>query len=156
MGRWFMSPAAQRQLGCRGNYSEPRAPLVGSPDEDLARSVQSVRLDGTGVFYLTLEAMGFPLAWVKVIRDMHAPTQVRYLVNGHGSQWVPQTKGLRQGCPLASFLFILGMEPLLARLEKEQERELAFLAGKRSTTIMGVAHVDDLAIYLRCSKDFAA
>ncbi len=105
--------------------------------------------------YLTPEVMGFPSDWVNIIRHMHARTQVRYLVNGQRSHWVSQTKEIRQDCPLAPFLFILGMEPLFARLEQQQQCGLTFRTTERTTTVLGVAHVDDLAIYLRRGKDLA-
>jgi ribonuclease HI len=155
-GRQLSDSITLMQAALQMAHAAPQESLEDSPILVCLDQYKAYDSMERSFLYLTLEAMGFPPEWVNVIRDMHARTQVRYLVNGQGSNWTPQTKGIRQGCPLAPFLFILGMEPLLASLEKNQSMGLTFHTTERSTTVLGVAHVDDLAMYLRHSKNLTA
>ncbi|RHZ31594.1 hypothetical protein DYB26_011165, partial [Aphanomyces astaci] len=100
--------------------------------------------------FCTMEAMGFPTAFVTLIERMHQDTSVQFVVNGIRSNRLPQTSGIRQGCPLAPSLFILGMEPLLATLHAgAREHGIMFQDGHASHPLICNAHVDDTAIYLQ-------
>ena len=62
--------------------------------------------------FSVLRHMRFPEELVSVIERMHDSTTARFLANGEYSTAFNVTRGIRQGCPLAAFLFLLVMEPL--------------------------------------------
>ncbi|RHY23163.1 hypothetical protein DYB25_007221, partial [Aphanomyces astaci] len=101
----------------------------------------------------TMAAMGFPPPFTQLISRLHEHTTVRFVVNG--SRWAAlhQTSGIRQGCPLAPSLFILGLEPLLASLQHHAwQHGLLIPDGPAITPLIWNAHVDDTALYLRHLK----
>ncbi|KAJ1690907.1 hypothetical protein LUZ63_015062 [Rhynchospora breviuscula] len=48
------------------------------------------------------------------------------MVNGGGSGFISPSRGLRQGCPLSPYLFILGMEPLILLFQNLQNKGLIY------------------------------
>ncbi|GMF48220.1 unnamed protein product [Phytophthora fragariaefolia] len=67
-----------------------------------------------------LKKSGFSAGFVSLIQRLHTGTTVRFAVNGETSESVHVNSGIRQGCPLAPLLFILGAEVLgLAKTQDE-------------------------------------
>nr|GFB35091.1 RNA-directed DNA polymerase, eukaryota [Tanacetum cinerariifolium] len=76
---------------------------------DFAKAYDSVRCD----FLLdVLLAFGFGLKWCQWIRGIFSSNMASILINESPSSEFPIFSGLKQGDPLASFLFILVMESL--------------------------------------------
>ena len=71
-------------------------------------------------------------------------------INGHLSTPYEISKGLRQGCPLSCFLFLLSIEPLLIRIRKSDE-----IAGVRigDHEIRVAAYADDVTAVLNGSEE---
>ena len=76
--------------------------------------------------------------------DGHLPNAVVQL-NGHLSEPYTISKGLRQGCPLSSFLFLLCVEPLLIKIRKADN-----IAGMKISDqeIKVAAYADDVTVIL--------
>lgn len=65
-----------------------------------------------------LERMGFSLVWRKWIRICICSNSVSILVNGSPTEDFNVGKGLRQGDPLAPFLFLIVAEGLARLVQK--------------------------------------
>ena len=62
--------------------------------------------------------MGFDSKWMQWIWWCISTTRFYVLVNGVLGRFFPSSRGLRQGDPLSSYLFIIGMEDLCILLRK--------------------------------------
>ncbi|CAI5962784.1 unnamed protein product [Closterium sp. NIES-65] len=96
-----------------------------------------------GFLFETLEKMGFPPSYVGWVRGLHKETKTRLLINGWKSDALEVVSGVRQGCPLAPYLFICAVEPLAQEAAKRQlgivsdsGRRLPYLGYADDTTLL--------------------
>ena len=98
---------------------------------DIEKAFDSVKHD---FIHFMLEKTGMPL-WIRnVVRALMTDVVVRPEVGGKVDCDIPINRGVKQGCPLSPFLFLICYEPLLRQLEKEDGLE-------------PYAFADDLAVY---------
>ena len=69
-----------------------------------------------------LSAFGFDHKWIKWVMALVTSSSFSILVNGSPSEIFSPSRGLREGDPLSSFLFILMMEGL-GRVIKQAKAE---------------------------------
>ena len=85
--------------------------------------------------------------------QIHHNTTARFIANGELSESFPIHRGIRQGCPLAAFLFLLVMEPLAPAIQ-DQAAQIGFVfqvEGRvQSRAFSGF--VDDSALFLRAGS----
>lgn len=86
---------------------------------DLAKAFDSVRWEF--LFYL-LPLYGFPQKFCKWIEACVKSAKFTIQLNGQGDGFFKPTRGLRQGCSLSPYLFILTMDPLARWLNLKMER----------------------------------
>ena len=65
-----------------------------------------------------LERMGFKERWIGRIKWCIPTALFSILINGNPTGFFNSTKGLRQGDPLSSYLFVLGMEAFSLLIDK--------------------------------------
>ncbi|CAI5956600.1 unnamed protein product [Closterium sp. NIES-65] len=68
--------------------------------------------------FKTLRGMGFPDKFIKWVKGLHDGAAMRLLLNGWLGDRVEMLKGVRQGCPLAPYLFLCIIEPLCQEVER--------------------------------------
>ncbi|GKU89286.1 hypothetical protein SLEP1_g3443 [Rubroshorea leprosula] len=73
---------------------------------------------------LMMEKLGFCLKWRRWIKECLSTSSVSVLVNGSPTEEFSIKKGLRQGDPLALFLFLLVAEALNGLILKAKEEEM--------------------------------
>ena len=89
--------------------------------------------------------------WMDIMYDddpAHA-TEAVIQLNGHLSRPYEIKRGLRQGCPLSCYLFLLALEPLLNQIRNDQK-----IAGVQigENSIKVSAYADDTTIILDGSQ----
>ncbi|CAI5973081.1 unnamed protein product [Closterium sp. NIES-65] len=92
-----------------------------------------------------LRRMGIPEVFVTWAEGLHKETGTRVHVNGWTGETVAVKKGVRQGCPLAPYLFLRAVEPLCQELSK-----CKLGIGRRDTgklTFLG--YTDNTSLLLR-------
>jgi hypothetical protein len=95
---------------------------------------------------------GFPDVWCSWIQQLQETAKSAVLLNGVPGRWIPCRKGLRQGDPLSSYLFILVADVLQRMLTRDAalhhplapDRPCVVLQYADDTLI--VARADDAAV----------
>lgn len=105
--------------------------------------------------YLTeiLKAFGFCDRWVNWVLSMISTPNYSILLNGAPTTTFNETRGLRQGDPLSTFLFIIAAEGLGRYIKKElRDNNIQGLQlwGTR-TTVTHQQFVDDIMIYCKAT-----
>ena len=72
-------------------------------------------------FIKILELFNFGENVKKWVRIFYANIESAVMNNGFATNWFKPTRGVRQGCPLSPYLFILGAEILSNRLRQTVE-----------------------------------
>ncbi|CAJ2674496.1 unnamed protein product [Trifolium pratense] len=85
--------------------------------------------------------MGFPTLWRKWIKECVCTATASVLVNGSPTDEFPLERGLRQGDPLSSFLFLLAAEGLHVLMEVMVERNLFTGYNVGDITPVSVSHL---------------
>ncbi|XP_042972799.1 uncharacterized protein LOC122304606 [Carya illinoinensis] len=81
-----------------------------------------------GFLHAVIQQLGFASRWTQLIMNCVSTSSFSILVNGSPQQLFSPSRGLRQGCPLSPYLFILCAETLSSQL----------LAVERQGLISGV------------------
>ncbi|CAI5481364.1 unnamed protein product [Closterium sp. Yama58-4] len=91
-----------------------------------------------------LEKLGLPGQFVKWTAGLHKGSWTRLAINGWLGERVEMQRGVRQGCPLAPYVFLCALEPLCAEIRK---RGLGIKAeGGEAVSYVGYA--DDTSLIL--------
>ncbi|XP_020690927.1 uncharacterized protein LOC110105670 [Dendrobium catenatum] len=101
-----------------------------------------------------MEAMGFSSHFIHWVTECITLPWLAFLLNGNRSQWINARSGLRQGCPLSPYLFILCSELLIKALWQHGERlGVQIVAnGKRVSHLL---YNDDILIFAEAKPDNA-
>ncbi|CAI5937479.1 unnamed protein product [Closterium sp. NIES-65] len=84
---------------------------------DFKKAFDSVSRD---FIFDVMGKMGFPARFVGWVRGLHTNTRTNLLINGWMGDAVEVVSGVRQGCPLAPYLFLCAVEPLAQKVIKRK------------------------------------
>ncbi|CAI6010189.1 unnamed protein product [Closterium sp. NIES-65] len=101
--------------------------------------------------FTILKEMGFPERFVGWVEGLHKDTRTRLLINGWLGEAVDVKSGVRQGCPLAPYLFLCAVEPLA----QEAERRKIGLCNKANQRLAYVGYADDTTLFLDGKRQIA-
>ena len=85
---------------------------------DMKKSFDNVKLS---FLYQVLISFGFSVEFVSLIKSCTYRPWIAPIVNGRPTYLFQASRGLRQGCPLSPFLYILMAETLSRKLTVEKE-----------------------------------
>lgn len=98
--------------------------------------------------FAATQAVNIPTKIINLVRNCLRDSQITIRINGKGDGFIKPNRGLRQGCPLSPYLFILSMEFLTKQFE--QARLLGSIKGiqvaRLAPTITHALYADDLII----------
>ena len=66
-----------------------------------------------------MESLGINIKYRNIIKSLYKNTQFKVEIDGVESEWEQQATGIRQGCPLSPYLFILVMTVMFDEIHKE-------------------------------------
>ncbi|CAI5484034.1 unnamed protein product [Closterium sp. Yama58-4] len=66
-----------------------------------------------------MKELGMPENFIGWTRGLHADAGTRIIINGWLSDRVEMCRGVRQGCPLAPYIFLCALEPLCRATQRE-------------------------------------
>jgi hypothetical protein len=105
-----------------------------------------------------MEKLGFSQTWLSWIKICISTPSLSILLNGSPFGCISPGRGLRQGDPLSTFLFILGVE-VFSRLMFKEESEGSIQGLKIARSCPAINHLlfaDDLLIFGKATVSVAA
>ena len=74
--------------------------------------------------YNALERMNVDQKLISIIKNLYRQTIFMVEIEGEQSEWTTQTTGIRQGCPLSPYLFLVVMTVLFQDIHEQIGAEL--------------------------------
>ena len=98
-----------------------------------------------GFLYAVMERIRFPQSWISVVMDCISSSNLSFLLNGKSIGCMVPSRGLRQGCPLSPYLFILCAKALSSLIRKSEGngRTLGIRCTRGSPLVSHLFFVDD-------------
>ncbi|CAI5999193.1 unnamed protein product [Closterium sp. NIES-65] len=93
----------------------------------------------------TMALMGFPSKFIRWCEGLHDGSFTRLLVNGWLGDRVDVRKGVRQGCPLAPYLFLCAVEPIC---QEAKPRKLG-INDHHGDRLAYLGYADDTTLVLK-------
>jgi len=97
-----------------------------------------------------MQRMGYPQDFISMLRTVYSLTEMSFLNGGKIATTIQSLNGLRQGCPLSMHLFVLYIEPLLIKIEKDLEGIKVF-----NEKLCCRAFVDDVTVFVSSDQDIS-
>jgi hypothetical protein len=98
-----------------------------------------------------MKQMNIDSIFIQAMKTLHNSSMAVVEINGFLSEVFQVKSGVRQGCPIAPFLFALTTEPLRSTIELDTSFNGLKIKEIRLTLSL---FADDTSAYLGCDKDF--
>lgn len=117
---------------------------------DLQKAFDSVNWD---FIQNTLEALGFPTHFRKLIAQCITTTRFSVSINGEPCGYFKGTKGLRQGDPLSPYLFVIALEVFSQMLNtRYRDGSIGYHPRTADPEVTHLAFADDIMIFFDGEK----
>ncbi len=103
-----------------------------------------------GFLFPTLSKLGFFPTWIHWISSLYQFVSSSVKVNGELGEDFKLTKSVRQGCPLAPYMFILVMD-VLGHMLDDPKHEIEGLHLPKGGCVRDQTFTNDIALYLKGS-----
>jgi mannosylglycoprotein endo-beta-mannosidase len=104
-----------------------------------------------GFLFDALAKLGFATQWIHWVRSLYHSASSSIKLNGVVGSSFPLARSVRQGCPLAPYLFILATD-ILGHMLEDQRFGVKGLSLPRGGHILEQTFVDDTALFLQSSR----
>ena len=101
--------------------------------------------------YKTMEAFGIGKQFIDWVRVLYSNATTRININGHLSENIPLRRGVRQGCPLSSLLYVMVIEVFALQLRKNSDIVGFQVGGEK---IISLHYADDAIITIKQNRCF--
>ncbi|KAL5781686.1 hypothetical protein ACOSP7_006715 [Xanthoceras sorbifolium] len=117
---------------------------------DMSKAYDQVKW---GFLEFIMEKLGFPNQFRALVMDYVSTSKLSFLVNGKSVGEVTPQRGLRQGCPLSPYLFLLCAETLstLIKGNESNGQSLGMRCCRRSPLVSHLFFADDNIVFCRAS-----
>ena len=106
-----------------------------------------------GICSEELEGVGFPARFVHWIACCITSPSFSVQVNGDLAGYFQSSRGLRQGCSLSPYLFVLRMNVLSLKMDRAGvEKKFKLHPGCKKLAITHLCFADDLMVFVEGSK----
>ncbi|KAH9750466.1 reverse transcriptase domain-containing protein [Citrus sinensis] len=118
---------------------------------DISKAYDSVEWD---FLRNTMHNLGFSRKWVELVMRCVTTSSFSILINGVAKGLIYPQRGLRQGCPLSPYLFILCAEVFSNLLAQAESKQL--IHGLKFSSQLSISHLlfaDDSLIFTRATTE---
>lgn len=129
------------------------------------KGYMAIKLDMSKAYdrveWLYLEGMmrtqGFPERWIHLVMRCVSTVSYSILINGRRSGTIKPTRGIRQGCPLSPYLFLICGEGLSSLLNEAEDkgRLRGIKAARYSPSVNHLLFADDSLVFCEANSDDA-
>ena len=97
----------------------------------------------------TLQKIGIEEAYLNIVKAIYDKPTANIILNDEELKAFPLRSGTRQGCPLSSLLFDIGLEVLATAIREEKERKGIQIRKGVNLSLF----LDDMILYKENPKD---
>ena len=104
---------------------------------------------------IVLKKFNFPENFIKWFNILYTDIESKILVNGTFTDTFKIKRSVRQGCSLSMFLYALGLEPLIFKINSNPNIQGIKLPNNSKET-KSLQHADDTIVIIKIKKSYTA